>query len=82
MTLALLISLLLAAQPDTPQDVTPCVLVHHVNHSYDGPLDIDDTCLTVFQFRGDHMEIETIDFGDRVFHGDFELWPANPHVAP
>lgn len=67
-----------ASHAETPPKggtADPCVLVHYTLRGYDGPVDIDNACLTLFMHRGDHMVIETVDFGDGVFHGDFEVWP-------
>lgn len=73
--LAFLAILLLATPAETPQGNPQCVLVHYTLHSYNGPVDIDNTCKVLLVDRGDHIQIETIDFGDGVFRGDFEVWP-------
>ena len=55
----------------------PCAVAVHVRlHSYDGLVEIDNACLSAPAAYGNGaLVIEAIDFGDRVFRGNMEIWP-------
>lgn len=66
---------LLTVLPSVQPDVQTCVTVDYTLHSATGPITIGSACLSSFEHTGDHMRIETIDFGTTIFKSGFEVWP-------
>lgn len=66
----------LTALAFTPTGSDPaCVAVEFTLHSSIGPIHITDACLDSLTHSGDVVTIHARDMGDRVFRGDFEIWP-------
>lgn len=76
MIIATLLAAALALSTPSRDIEPPCaVFVHFTLNSYDGPVVIEDVCLTSFNYTENLMTITAIDYGDRIFRGDFEVWP-------
>ena len=60
-----------------PRDIEPpcAVFVHFTLNSYTGPVVIEDVCLTSYEYTENVMTITAVDYGNRIFRGDFEVWP-------
>lgn len=66
-----LISLVALAQ--IPVEPKPCaVIATAVIHTYDGPIAIDQLCMTVTRHTGDALQFEARDLGDGIFRDDFD----------
>ena len=66
----------LTALAFTPTGSDPaCVAVEFTLHSSIGPIHITNACLDSLTHSGDSVSIHARDIGDRVFRGDFEVWP-------
>lgn len=70
-TLAVGALLLLPFAPEAQ----PCVAVDFTLRSSIGPIHIMNACLDSLTHSGDSVSIHARDIGDRVFRGDFEVWP-------
>jgi hypothetical protein len=72
--IALLPFAAIAQAPTGPQ---PCpVIAHAVIHTYDGPIDIDQLCMSVTRHTGNRLEFEAIDMGAGIFRDGFdEVFP-------
>lgn len=69
--IALMASLVAIAQ--TQHQPQACaVSAHAVIHTYDGPIEIDQLCMTVTQYTGGQLQFEAVDMGDGIFRDGFD----------
>ncbi len=73
---SLILSAILLAGLAIAGESDPCAVKLHVTlHSYDGPVEIADACVTATTYTGDLLNVEAWDDSGLVFRGDFEVWP-------
>lgn len=74
---ALLVALLpLAAIAQAPHALQPCaVIAHAVIHTYTGPIEIDQLCMTVTRHTGNALLFEARDMADGIFRDGFDGTP-------
>jgi hypothetical protein len=73
---SLILSAILLAGLAIAGESDPCAVKLHVTlHSYDGPVEIADACVTATTYTGDLLNVEARDDSGLVFRGDFEVWP-------
>jgi hypothetical protein len=79
----ILSAILLAGLAIAGESEQPCaVLLDVLVHSADGPIHIENACLSAPVVYASSlpphrttMTISGIDFGNKIFRGDFEVWP-------
>jgi hypothetical protein len=68
---------LLTVLPSSQPEVQTCAVQVVIDlQTYDGPKHYENFCLSLPAMYGDGLlSIEAVGIGDKLFHGDFELWP-------